>query len=293
MGYLHIDNLYKNQEIMMFDECYALEKIHGTSAHISFSLNPENMSVFSGGEKHERFVSLFDEESLLRRFKEQFPQLCAGTLVTLYGEAYGGKQQGMSATYGKDLKFIVFDVKVGECWLSVPDAEQVTLAMGLEFVWYSKVPADIESLNKLRDSRSVQSIRNGLLENKKWEGVVLRPLIEMTKNNGKRIICKHKGDDFRETKTSREVDPEKIRVLKEAQAIADEWVTPMRMSHVLDKMPADVSMEQTGDVIRAMMKDVLREGEGEFVDSRQARSAIGKKAAGLFKEFLQKRLQGD
>ncbi len=34
MGYLHIDNLYKNQTIRLFRECYALEKVHGTSAHV-------------------------------------------------------------------------------------------------------------------------------------------------------------------------------------------------------------------------------------------------------------------
>ena len=30
MGYMHIDNLYKDQRILQFKECYALEKIHGT-----------------------------------------------------------------------------------------------------------------------------------------------------------------------------------------------------------------------------------------------------------------------
>jgi intein/homing endonuclease len=29
MGYQHIENLYKNQTIFLFKECYALEKIHG------------------------------------------------------------------------------------------------------------------------------------------------------------------------------------------------------------------------------------------------------------------------
>jgi hypothetical protein len=29
MGYLHIDNLYKNVDILLFKECYAMEKIHG------------------------------------------------------------------------------------------------------------------------------------------------------------------------------------------------------------------------------------------------------------------------
>ena len=34
MAYQHIDNLYKNQDILKFKECYALEKIHGTSASV-------------------------------------------------------------------------------------------------------------------------------------------------------------------------------------------------------------------------------------------------------------------
>lgn len=35
MGYLHIDNLYKAQEILAFRTCFALEKIHGTSANVA------------------------------------------------------------------------------------------------------------------------------------------------------------------------------------------------------------------------------------------------------------------
>ena len=37
MGYLHIENLYKNQTVLMFKELYALEKLHGTSAHIRWT----------------------------------------------------------------------------------------------------------------------------------------------------------------------------------------------------------------------------------------------------------------
>ena len=29
MSYMDMDNLYKNQDILMFKECYALEKLHG------------------------------------------------------------------------------------------------------------------------------------------------------------------------------------------------------------------------------------------------------------------------
>jgi len=62
MAYLDIDNLYKNQEILKFKECYAMEKIHGTSAHISYK--DGFLSFFSGGSNHETFVALFDSETV-------------------------------------------------------------------------------------------------------------------------------------------------------------------------------------------------------------------------------------
>jgi len=62
MSYLSIDNLYKNQTILLFKECYAMEKIHGTSAHISYQNS--NIGFFSGGSKHEDFIKLFNREEL-------------------------------------------------------------------------------------------------------------------------------------------------------------------------------------------------------------------------------------
>ena len=63
MGYLHIHNLYKDQTILLFKEVYALEKIHGTSSHITFTREtatlapeiPPKLTFFSGGESHQRF----------------------------------------------------------------------------------------------------------------------------------------------------------------------------------------------------------------------------------------------
>ena len=52
MGYAHIDNLYKEQTILMFRECYALEKIHGTSAHISWK--GKQLWLSSGGIQAQR-----------------------------------------------------------------------------------------------------------------------------------------------------------------------------------------------------------------------------------------------
>lgn len=283
MGYMHIDNLYKNQDILLFKECYVLEKIHGTSAHINFKDN--QVIFFSGGEKHNRFIQLFDKEKLLEKYKEKFMND-----VTIFGEAYGGSQQGMSETYGKELKFVAFDVKIGEAWLSVPDAEDVTKHFGLEFVAYAKVNANIETLDTYKTSSSVQATRNGIDDFKEREGIVLRPLMECRDNRGNRIMSKHKNDTFRETKTPRPVDPGKLKVLEDAKEIADEWVTAERLNHVLDKLPPETNITETKQVIAAMTEDIFREGKDEIVDSREAKTAIGKATAIMFKTYLQKRL---
>jgi hypothetical protein len=268
-----------------------MEKIHGTSAHIIYSPS-SGLTFFSGRASHNNFVALFNQEDLLQKFTTIFPQLTSDAKVTVYGEAYGGKEQGMSHTYGPNLKFIVFDVQVESNWLAVPQAEDVAKNLGLDFVSYSKIPVTIEALTEERNKFSVQGERNGI-PNKKREGIVIRPLIELTKNNGDRIISKYKNEDFAERKSKADttLDPDKQQVLLEAEAIAEEWVTAERMKHVLDKLPQDIGMEKMPDIMKAMIEDVCREGQGQIVDSKEARRAIGKKTVTLFKQFLQKRLK--
>jgi hypothetical protein len=278
--YIHINNLYRpdSQDILLFKECYCLEKIHGTFCKIDW--DGKNISFFSGGEEHNRFVGLFDVENLKTVLSNNFPDI----VVKICGEGYGGRQQSMSATYGKELRFVVFDVQVGDVWLAVPQAEDVATKLGLEFVYYTKVSTDLESLDKERDADSVQAVRNGMGSGKMREGVVLRPIVEMTKNNGQRIIAKHKRSKFGERASKPKViDPSKVEVLKNANAIADEYVTAMRLEHVLDKNPDITGIEHTGKLIKVMVEDVQRESETEVVWSKEAASAVGKKVAQMWK----------
>lgn len=306
MGYLHIDNLYKNQEILSFKECYALEKIHGTSAHIQFKRTrqtvfgpkfegteeewqtkwPDNIEInfFAGGASHEQFVSLFDKNDLEKRFRA-----IGSNFAIVYGEAYGGKMQAMSKTYGPTLKFVAFDYFSGKSkedawWYSVPAAEHFVKELGLEFVDFCKISATIEEINKERDKDSTQAIRNGMGEGHIREGVVLRPLFEYRKSKeGGRVISKHKRDEFRETKTKREViqDPNYIKVLDDAKIIAEEWVTEMRLAHVMDKTSSD----DLGLIIRAMIEDIEREALGEIVIGKETRKAISKKTVEVYQKY--------
>lgn len=286
MGYLHISNLYKSQDILYFKECYAMEKIHGTSAHIKWKFE-EKKVIFFTGENHPLFLTLFDEEFLIKKFEEIFPDQNA----VIFGEHYGGKCQGMSGTYGKESKFIGFDVKVGDVWLNVPNAEDVCNNFNIEFVSYNKIDVSLPKLIEERDKPSVQAVRNGILEPKKREGIVVRPLIELRSNNGERVISKFKPDEEMETKSKREVSEEQLKVLSEANEVADEWVTNLRLEHVLQKFPADVNMESMGDIIKAMIADVYREGRDEIVESKPVEKAIGKATVKLFKAKLQSKLK--
>jgi hypothetical protein len=272
-----------------------LEKVHGTSAHVQFTAVPNGthkMSFFSGGESYNKFISLFNQEELLKKFTNLGIPIDKN--FTIFGEAYCGSQQDMSHTYGPDLKFITFDVLVGDCWLDVPIAEQASISLGMEFVPYTQTATDLVFLDTLRDSDSEVSIRRGMGAGKKKEGIVLRPLKEMTTNNGKRIIAKHKRKEFSETKTHRtvELDPAKLAVLSDAEEIATEWVTLERLGHVLDKIPGH-SIQKMREIINAMVEDVKREGEGEIVFSPFVEKAIGRHAAKLYQNFLKDKLNVD
>lgn len=260
-----------------------MEKIHGTSAHVGWN---GKLYFFSGGESYDMFVDLFNKEKLTQCFSDMGHDKCV-----IYGEAYGGKCQGMRKTYGDKLRFVAFEVMIGDKWLCVPAAESIVNAFGLDFVPYGKVAATIESLDFMRDAPSQQSVKNGIMEERKREGIVIRPIEEFTRNNGGRVIAKHKSELFSETKTPRSLadTEEKLAILTKAQDIASEWVTEMRLTHVLDNFPG-AGMEQIPDIFKAMNEDIAREAGGEIVFSKEARKEVSRQTAVMFKRRLQESL---
>jgi hypothetical protein len=288
MGYAHIENLYKRQDVLMFKEVYALEKIHGTSAHLSW--REGKLHLHSGGASSAAFMGLFD----LAKLVEAFGKLGHAN-VTVYGEAYGGSVMKMRPTYGPTLRFVVFDVQIGDTWLNVPNAEDVAHKLGLEFVAYEKVAAEVAVLDFERDRSSRQAIRNGMGDGHHAEGIVIRPLQELIRSNGERVIAKHKRLEFAERASGADtkvVDPAMLAGLAEAEKIAMEWVTDMRMLHVTERLKATLGrppeMKDTSAVLTAMKEDVYREAGAEVVRSRAADHAISTRARILFHAGIQK-----
>ena len=286
MSYRHILNLYANREILSFKQCYASEKVDGTSANIRYQADQDKLSFFQGGCSRELFLANFDEQALLEQFRANHAEHPTTKDLIIYGEAYGGKLQGRSDTYGKDLKFIAFEVCIDGEFLGVLEAEKLALKFGQEFVPYKLIDTTEEAINAEMMADSEVAIRRGMGPGHMREGIVLRPVVELIHPNGGRIICKHKRKEFEERRHQPKfTDETQLKVLEEAKEIVEEWVVMKRLEHVLDAF-TEPSIKDSNKVIQAMNEDVLREAAGEIVDSKSFRKELGKETMRLFKDWL-------
>lgn len=287
---------------MGLKEVYALEKLHGTSANISFG--PDGLKLYPGGLKSEefeavlltKFDSLKDLEFAMNN--AMFRHHEALLEATIYGELYGGKCQKMSDIYGP-LNFAAFEVKVTPIgrepyWLTVPSANYFTTMAGLEFVHWVRGPATLEWLDAQRDKPSVQARRNGMGE-KYGEGIVIRTINEERDRFGERILAKHKAEKYKECRTPRKPDPAKQIRWSGAQKVAREFVVPERLNHVISHLEArgiyPVDKSFTGDVVKETIKDIRAEESDEIDWTPEVSKAIGASAARLFHSYLREQIK--
>jgi len=282
MSYMHMPNLYRPeaQAIWELKRVAASEKADGTGATVAF--RDKRVWLSSGAASAKLFADIMAPLDL----QSAFERLGHDT-VTVYGEACGGKIAGMRETYGEKLWFVSFEVQVGETWLSPANAEDVAGKLGLEFVPWRVIPCEIEAIDAERDRPSELSVRHGIAGPKKREGIVIRPTIELVMSNGQRLMAKHKNKEWQERSSEpAPLSAEKLAILTSAREIADEWVNDMRLSHALQRLaesgaPA-TSPRDTERVIAEVVSDVMREGAGELVDTREARRAISLAASKLY-----------
>lgn len=164
------------------------EKVDGTNIRIMF-----NGDVINFGGRTDRaqlpadLVARLQEKFLVQpdRFREEFPD--GGCL---YGEGYGAGIQKGGGNYSDHKDFVLFDVRVGDWWLSRSDVIDVAQKFGVPFV-----PILAEGTL----SEMVEAARSGITSS--WgcfqaEGIVARPSTELQTRGGKRIITKIKCKDF-------------------------------------------------------------------------------------------------
>jgi hypothetical protein len=128
--------------------------------------------------------------------------------VILFGEGYGPNIQG-GGKYREDTSFVLFDVKIGDWWLSRENVDDVACKLGIESVpvigsGTLHDAVDIVSSGITFDHNGVvqrwyTSIVGGL--ESRWgpfeaEGIVARPVVPLFDRKGQRIITKIKSVDF-------------------------------------------------------------------------------------------------
>lgn len=284
-----IFNLYdpRGQAVLREPRCYWLEKVDGCPASVRWQ--DARMHFSPGASEYGEFYNVFNAE----RLRSAFQSIGAPTVI-VYGEAYGGRLQGLARRYGDVLRFAPFEVRVGGTILAVPEAAAlVDLVLGLEHVPWGETPTDLTSLHALRDAPSVVAARCGMGVQPR-EGIVLRPLVEAPPGDeGPRVIAKHKARDNCETRTARDVNVAASVVYEEANDYALEWVTDERLRHVTTRMRAHIGRELTRNdtvhVVDSMVRDVRSEAPiGEVPHGAEIDKAIKRRAATLYLATFQK-----
>lgn len=163
------------------------EKVDGTNIRVII----RDDAIEFGGKTDNAAIPA----PLVKRLQERFlPQ--KGVLLSmfpdgacLYGEGYGAKIQS-GGSYRADQDIVLFDVRVGAWWLQRPAIEDVAAKLGLDVV-------PVIGRGTLHDA--VQMAVTGF--NSTWgsfraEGIVARPVVELTTRAGERVITKIKHRDF-------------------------------------------------------------------------------------------------
>jgi ATP-dependent RNA circularization protein (DNA/RNA ligase family) len=164
------------------------EKIDGTNIRIMW----DGESVRFGGKTDNAQIPTILIRSLQDTFtnekmKECFPD---ADNVCLYGEGYGKKIQKGGNYLPNRADFILFDVKIGDWWLSRDANEDVAKKLNIGVVPIIGIWKAIEFVKK--------GFKSTIAENKEYiaEGLIMKPVVELFNRKGERIISKVKYKDF-------------------------------------------------------------------------------------------------
>jgi hypothetical protein len=183
------------------------EKIDGTNCRILVYVNEDgDVSSVVGGrtanaQLHVDLVKVLDEiaERLSEYAHDQwYEEVNAKQEVTtytiqLFGEGYGaGIQKG--GDYRPDKSFILFDVKIGNSWLSYDNMESVGRQLDLPVVPLYRTGSIKEAIDIVQPNSGWGS---AVAENPEaFEGLVGVPRVPLFDRRHNRIIVKVKRKDF-------------------------------------------------------------------------------------------------
>jgi len=129
--------------------------------------------------------------------------------LKIFGEVFGDKIQKNIYT-PKDIRdFRVFDIQIGNLWLSPESRDEICIELGLKSVpiigTLVQFPPYEIVYDMLHRTHNSSIIAQEYGKDSILEGYILRPQISLSTNKG-RVIGKIKVKDFRSKKENREID---------------------------------------------------------------------------------------
>lgn len=164
------------------------EKVDGTNIRVML----KNDTIIYDGKTDNAQIPASLIQKMNERFnidsmKSVFPDFD----VCLYGEGYGARIQKGGGNYIPDgVDFILFDVLINGFWLERHNVEDIATKLGIGIVPVIGTGTLLEGIE------IVKSGYKSTIGSQTAEGLVMRPKVELTNRNGKRIITKIKHKDF-------------------------------------------------------------------------------------------------
>lgn len=165
------------------------EKVDGTNIRVIW----DGSQVIFKGRSDNAQMPVFLFEHLQRTFTPNIMTAAFGdSTTTLYGEGYGARiQKGGGLYIPNGVRFILFDVKIAEWWLQWNNVKAIAAALNIPWVPELGV-MPLQAVAELVSTGLQSLLKDGIAE-----GVVVRPKIDLTMRNGKRVIAKLKGSDYK------------------------------------------------------------------------------------------------
>lgn len=188
-----IEGQYRNETIKFLADapCQFTEKIDGTNIRIHW----DGHKVTFGGRTERAQIPAHLVAYLMETFggdtnEQLFEQKFGETEVTLYGEGYGPKIQKGGGLYRNDVSFILFDVLIGDIWLTRSSVEDIAQCFSVDAVPVLGEGTLQDGVDYVK-TKPVSKIGTAPME-----GLVARPVVELKDRMGRRVIVKIKVKDF-------------------------------------------------------------------------------------------------
>ena len=190
-----IEGDFRSETLEYLKDCTFVwtSKVDGTNTRVHW----DGHKVTLGGRTDRAqiptdLVNFLTEKFCTNEAEELFEQKFGETEVTLYGEGYGRKIQGVGSLYIPDgVSFIMFDVMIGGVWLKREDVEDIAMCFGVDVVPIVGEGTIAEAVEYVKTHE-----KSTLNPNAPLEGIVCRPKVELLDRMGRRVIVKIKRRDF-------------------------------------------------------------------------------------------------